>query len=94
MTKLLDEIRRLGWLLAISVGMIALADWDKIQLAIYKVGLVTLTCILVHLVRKQNFPYIDLSVALESNKDGKAIGTALFLGLIYLAAVLGVTLGL
>lgn len=91
---------RLGWPLIISVLTVVLIDFYGINpqnrwaLIAHKFSVVTLSVILAHLVRKEMFPYLDLSAALESDQRGRAIGSAIVLATIYGAVILAVALGL
>lgn len=97
--KTCREMRRMFPALLISVLIIAarrygwLPGTDPFMVMLHRVALGTLGFIAAHIVRQPAFPYLDLEMALRSPNPGEAIGSALLVGLIYLAFILGTTLG-
>lgn len=72
-------VRRYEWL----------APTDPILLVAHRASLATIGFCVAHIVRVSAFPYLDLSVEVEEGR----IGTPIMIGLIYMAFVLGCTLG-
>lgn len=96
----LAEVYRLKWAIGISIGTMLLLDayginpMNRWALLAHKFSTITLAVIAAHLIRREIFPYLDLSVALESRDRGYAIGSALIVSILMAAIILGVALGL
>lgn len=97
---ILAELGRLKWAIGISVGTMLLLDlyginpMNRWALLAHKFSTITLAVIAAHLIRREIFPYLDLSVALTSEDRGYAIGSALVISILMAAIILGVALGL
>jgi len=93
------EIHRMAPALLIAGGVVVarkvgiLSDTDPLTLMLYKPALATIGFCAAHIVRQPAFPYLDLEAELRRG-PGRAIASALLVGLIYVAFILGVTLGL
>ena len=96
----LAELRRLKWAIGISVGTMLLLDayginpMNRWALLAHKFSTITLAVIAAHLIRREIFPYIDLSLALTSKDKGYAVGSAIAVSVLMAAIILGVALGL
>jgi hypothetical protein len=97
-TSIWKETRRLGWALTGIIALLLIlpradpqSSWALLQ---FKTGMVLAAVTVAHLVRSQLLPYLHLGAALESGDVGRAIGSALVVAALYLAIILGFTLGL
>ena len=96
----LAELYRLKWAVGISVGAMLLLDayginpMNRWALLAHKFSTITLAVIAAHLIRREIFPYIDLSTALTSQDRGYAVGAAIVVSVLMAAIILGVALGL
>lgn len=75
-TSILEEIRRLGWLIGIAVAMIVTLDYlqifgplSKWSIVAYVLAKSCIAMIAFHLVRRQVFPYLDLSAHIARGAD-------------------------
>lgn len=93
-----NELRRLVTpLVALGVAFVVagwFSEFSKLALLSYKVSLASIAAIIAHLIRSELFPYLDLSSALDSGDRGKAIGSAIVVGLVFASIVLAICLGL
>jgi hypothetical protein len=95
-----QEIRRMFPALVIAIAVIYLRRSgtipanDPLMTMLHRLALGTLGFCTAHIVRQPAFPYLDLEEALRSRDSGRAIASAILVGLIYLGFIIGATLGL
>lgn len=93
------ELRRMFPALLMSICIIAarrygwLPGTDPFMVMLHRIALCTLGFIAAHIVRQPAFPYLDLEQTLKSKNAGEAVGSAVLVGMIYLAFILGCALG-
>src|SRR3990167_689415 len=89
----LAEVYRLKWAIGISIGAMFLLDayginpMNRWALLAHKFSTITLAVIAAHLIRREIFPYIDLSTALTSRDWGHAVGSAIIVSILMAAKI-------
>jgi hypothetical protein len=95
LTRSFREIRRMFPALVISVVVLYmhtygwLAPNSPLLLVLHRAALATIGFCVAHIVRQPAFPYLDLKAEMERGN----IGAQILVGLIYMAFILGTTLG-
>lgn len=95
LTRSLREIRRMFPALLISFGVLYVHEYgwlaanSPLLLVLHRASLATIGFCVAHIVRQPAFPYLDLDREIKTHN----IAASLLVGLIYLAFILGCTLG-
>lgn len=95
-----NEFWRLRWIIVFAVTVIVLRDLgvlpneSALTLMVYKPALACIGMTFAHLAYSQCFYYIDMSKLFADGEYQALLGVCILRGLIYLAFILGVTLGL
>ncbi len=82
-----SEIKRMWFLIILSI-LIVIPD-DNRWPVFFALGVLTLTVIVLHLVRKTLLYYVDLRVLMEKASENAIASAIIFASVVYMITVLG-----
>jgi len=82
-----SELKRMWFLIILSIAIIVPDDnrWP----VLFALGVLTLTIIVIHLIRKTLFSYIDLHVLMNKAEKNAMASAIIFAAVIYMITILG-----
>lgn len=82
-----SEITRMWFLIILSILIIAPDDnrWP----VLFSLGVLTLAIIVIHLIRKTLFHYIDLQLLMKKAEESPVASAIVFVAIIYMITILG-----